>query len=120
VIAFFKENNIDYRFEKSAIIFPCINCYSETEMDQKTTNWVCNCCGGKGTLKHLIDAAESNQINNLKNQSVFHPKKAYKDLEKQFQKIISKNSQLELEITDLKESAFILIRYLLEKHDKGA
>ncbi|MBT2636435.1 hypothetical protein [Bacillus sp. ISL-39] len=120
-IAFLKESKIDYRLEKDKIVFPCFNCYSEVEMEQSTTNWNCAFCNNAGTLRHLIEAIEHQKNLQLEDKMVYHPNKVFKEIEKDFDRIIKKNINKDIieKMIVLKENTIELIQYLLDKN-RGA
>jgi hypothetical protein len=60
-LAFFKENKIDYIYDKelSLIEFPCISCEGIAVMSASSSKWSCTKCRKKGNLIHLINYLNS-------------------------------------------------------------
>jgi hypothetical protein len=83
-LSFFKERKIDYSFEpfEQIIVFPCLRCESQAEMDAITTSWRCSICQEKGTLIHLIQANKDIKA------KIYKPNKEKALIQRGFKKII--------------------------------
>ncbi|NRD80143.1 hypothetical protein HPT25_22660 [Bacillus sp. BRMEA1] len=91
-IAFFKDRKLNYYLDslKKAIVFPCLACGKQADMDIATTRWSCDFCQQKGNLATLItiqvmDAAV--------NTAIFNPKKEWYAIKRRFNKLSQRHGQ---------------------------
>lgn len=84
VISFFKENQIQYHINKDCftITYPCFFCGGHATITLKRTYFVCNECGERGSLVHLIKFLEEepSSIERIQKAEIYDEDRELKEL----------------------------------------